>query len=171
MTKPIIVLISSAIVLRTTHRVRSGASWTLNRSSISPRSARRPGSPVSSDSPTARQAARALNIRRGAGFQPNATYFPTTAQSQLCGAGPLTRSRPPGRPFCGGPGSPPGGGLAVQGDRPTKSKWHLAFSRPWRHSCRHVVQRRRGRRRCRPEACSTVGARARTVAGRKQIDL
>ena len=57
-------------------------------------------------------------------IQPNATYFSTTAQSQLCGAGPLTRGRPPGRPFCGGPGSPPGGGLAVQGDRPTKSKWH-----------------------------------------------
>ena len=54
----------------------------------------------------------------------DATYFSTTAQSQLCGAGPLTRSRPPGRPSCGDPGSPPGGGLAVQGDRPTKSKCH-----------------------------------------------
>ena len=30
---------------------------------------------------TVRQAAKALNIRRGAGFQPNATYFSTTAQS------------------------------------------------------------------------------------------
>ena len=62
------------------------------------------------------------------GSEPNATYFSTTAQSQLCGAGPLTRSRPPGRPSCGGPGSPPGGGLAVQGDRPTKNKWHCAES-------------------------------------------
>jgi len=60
----------------------------------------------------------------------NATYYSTTAQSQLCGAGPLTRSRPPGRPSCGGPGSPPGGGLAVQGDRPTTSKWHWAHQRP-----------------------------------------
>ena len=70
------------------------------------------------------------------------------------------RSRPPGRLSCGGPGSPPGGGLAVQGDRPTKSKWHWAFRRPWRHSCRHRVRRRQGCRRCRPEACSTLGARA-----------